>query len=217
MAKLISLHEALAFIENNAHVLGHQDCKLEHAHNRVLAQDIRAATTLPPLSVSAMDGYAVNDDGDLAQGAALSVIGTSPAGNPFTGPIDKNQCVRIYTGGAVPPGANRVIMQENVTRVGDIITLSEPLSPALHIRAAGIDFHQGDRIADQGTRLDAYGLAQIAAANIDTVTVYKRPKVALIANGDELVKPGSELKSGQIISSNAYALSALIKAWGAEP
>lgn len=216
MAKLISVETALEKIMHSARPVDTETCALENASGRVLAQDVNAKTTLPPLSVSAMDGYAVCAEQPLESGTRLKIIGASPAGNPFQGTVKPGECVRIYTGGAVPNGAGRVVIQENTRADKGEIILTQPPSPALHIRAAGIDFFKGDPIARAGTRLDPFSIAKIAAANIAHVLVYRRPRVAIIANGDELVRPGSELKPGHIINSNAYGLAPLIKEWGGE-
>ena len=216
MAKLISVIQALDIIKNTAQVLGDEWVDIGKADGRVLAQDILAKTTLPPLSASAMDGYAVKLSPEYNIGTKLDLIGVSPAGDPFKGVVKTGQAVRIYTGGAVPEGADHVIMQENVKAGDGFITLSQPISPSTHIRKAGIDFKQGACIAKQGQRLDPYALALIAAANHDKIKVYKRPMIALIANGDELVPPGTSLKTGQIISSNSYGLAPLLKGFGVQ-
>ena len=221
MAKLISVATALAAISDAANPMGLQTVPLAELDGYVLAEDAFAKTTLPPLDASAMDGYAVKLEAHHKQGSQFTQIGESPAGNPFPGTVGADETVRIFTGGAVPDGANHVIMQENISTGsgadGNTITLTEPISPASHIRKAGIDFSEGQMIVPAGTKLDAYAIALLAAANHGSAQVYKRPKVALIANGDELVEPGSTLHTGAVVSSNPSGLAPLIKAWGAEP
>ncbi len=217
MAKLISVATALAAISDTAKPLDVQTLPLAMLNSHVLVQDAYAKTTLPPLDASAMDGYAVKLEKHHKQGSTFTQIGESPAGNPYPGKIGADEAVRIFTGGAVPDGANHVIMQENVQVDGMTITLSEPVSPASHIRKAGIDFSEGQVVVKAGTYLDAYAIALLAAANNGTAQVYKRPKVALIANGDELTEPGGILRTGAVVSSNPSALAPLIKSWGAEP
>ncbi len=215
MAKLISVQAAHDIIARNASPLSTDIIPLRSAHGHVLAQDIQAKVTLPPLGASAMDGYAVKLEPHYAQGAVFTRIGEAPAGAPFQGSVKQGECVRIFTGGAVPDGANHVIMQENVSVDGNKITLTKPISPASHIRKAGIDFKIGDMVLKQGHMLDAYGIAMLAATNHGEVKVFKRPKVALIANGDELTEPGTNASIGNVISSNPYALAPLIESWGA--
>lgn len=217
MAKLISVATALAAISETAKPMVVQNLPLAKLNGHILAEDALARTTLPPLDASAMDGYAVRLEDQHKQGSQFTQIGESPAGNPFTDTVGTDETVRIFTGGAVPDGANHVIMQENVSVNGDIITLTEPISPAKHIRKAGIDFSEGQMIVKAGTKLDAYALALLAAANYGSARVYRRPKVALIANGDELIKPGGTLYAGAVVSSNPSGLAPLIQSWCAEP
>jgi len=217
MANLISVATALAAISDAANPMAVQYLPLAKLSGHILAEDALAKTTLPPLDASAMDGYAVKLEPHHKQGSTFTQIGESPAGNPYAGTVGTDETVRIFTGGAVPDGANHVIMQENISVDGNIITLTEPISPASHIRKSGIDFSEGQCVVKAGTRLDAYALALLAAANRGGAHVYKRPRVALIANGDELVKPGEALRTGAVVSSNPSGLALLIDAWGGEP
>ncbi len=217
MGKLISVATALASISDAAKPMGFESLALKELDGHVLAENALAKTTLPPLDASAMDGYAVKLEDRHKQGSVFNQIGASPAGSPFAGTVGKDETVRIFTGGAVPDGANHVIMQENVSAEGDKVTLVEPIFPASHIRKAGIDFTEGQLVVNAGAKLDAYAIALLAAANHGTVSVRKRPKVALIANGDELLEPGSKLHKGAVVSSNPSGLAPLITSWGAEP
>jgi len=216
MAKLISVDEALSLIAKTASPLPPTNVKLIDAHGHVLAKDMRAGVTLPPLDASAMDGYAVKLKDHHKQGSMFTLIGEAPAGAPYDGEVGTDETVRIFTGGAVPSDANHVIMQENVSADGAKITLTEPISPASHIRKAGIDFAKGDVIVRKGNKLGAYDLAILAAANCADLPVTRRPLIALIANGDELVAPGSPALGGQVISSNPYGLAPLLESWGAD-
>ena len=216
MANLINVNEAQDIILRLAKTLGVVEVPIAKAHGYTLAGDACAHVSLPPLDASAMDGYAIACKPHHAKGSVFHMIGEAPAGAPYAGEVGANECVRIFTGGAIPKGANHIIMQENVDADGTEITLSEPISPATHIRKAGIDFAEGDVILQKGTRLDAYEIALLAAANHGHVSVYKRPKLAIIANGDELIEPGQPAPLGSVISSNPYGLAPLIEAWGAD-
>ena len=179
-----------------------------------LAQDIMAKVTLPPRDASAMDGYAVKLANVRKSGAAITVIGEAPAGSPFQGTVDEGEAVRIFTGGAVPDGADHIVIQENAQLHGDTLTTMTDNETARHIRKAGIDFSKGQTLITAGTRLSPAHIALAAAANHAELPIYKRPVVALIANGDELKAPGSAARDGDIISSNAAGLGALIQSWG---
>ena len=189
---------------------------LDKAVGAILAEDITAKITLPPLSASAMDGYAVRLSDVPKAGAKLTVIGQSPAGHPFQGTVKTGQAVRIFTGGAVPKGADHIVIQENAARDGDMLTTLFDNPAPRHIRQAGIDFKAGDTLITKGTRLGPMHIAIAAAANYAELPVYKRPIVALIANGDELKAPGSEVSATDVISSNPAGLGALIRQWGGE-
>jgi molybdopterin molybdotransferase len=216
MAALVPVTDALALIAGNSAPLGTQTLPIRDAIGHVLAQDVQARVTHPPLDASAMDGYAIKLAADHKAGSKFTLIGEAPAGRPFDGTVGDGETVRIFTGGAVPDGANHVIIQENVSSDGDIITLTEPPSPAAHIRKAGIDLKSGTTVLEKGTLLDPNACALLAAANHAQVEVYQKPVITLMANGDELVEPGSELEIGQIVSSNPYGLGPLLESWGAE-
>ncbi|WP_026941836.1 molybdopterin molybdotransferase MoeA [Hellea balneolensis] len=182
----------------------------------ILAEDINAKITLPPLAASAMDGYAVRLSDARKAGARLKVIGRSPAGHPFQGRVNSGQAVRIFTGGAVPEGADHIVIQENAKREGDTLTTLFDNDAPRHIRKAGIDFKLGDTLITKGTRIGPMNIAIAAAANYADLPIYKRPVIALIANGDELKAPGSHVSTTDIISSNPAGLGALIRHWGGE-
>ena len=189
---------------------------LEKSLGAVLAKDITAQITLPPLAASAMDGYAVKLADVRKAGAKLTVIGESPAGHPFKGTVNTGDAVRIFTGGAVPQGADHIVIQENAAREGDVLTTLFDNEAPRHIRQAGIDFTKDDTLLTKGTVIGPMHIAIAAAANHAVLPTYKRPVVALIANGDELRAPGSVVSNTDIISSNPAGLGALIRQWGGE-
>ena len=210
-----TVEEAIAAVLEGAAPLAAERVDLSALAGRILAENVKAAITQPPFAASAMDGYAVRYE-DAQQGAALEVTGEAPAGAPFAGNVGAGETVRIFTGGVVPDGADHVIIQEDVTRDGDAITINEPQETPRHIRAAGIDFEKGDVLAKAGARLHEIHGSIFAAANVESVSVFRRPRVAVFSNGDELREPGVELNPGQIVNSNHYALSESIRSWGGE-
>ncbi|WP_411818378.1 gephyrin-like molybdotransferase Glp [Hyphococcus sp. DH-69] len=213
---MITVDDAISRILNRAAPLGTEQVSISALVGRIAATDVKAEITQPPYAASAMDGYAVIK-ADAVKGAKLRIIGEAPAGTPFDGEVKPGSAVRIYTGGVVPAGADYVVIQEDVSRDGDIICIEAEQSGSSNIRAAGIDFLKGDVIVKAGTSLHEIHGSICAAANIPKIEVMRRPKVAFFANGDELVEPGADLSPGQIVNSNRYALSAMIKAWGGEP
>lgn len=209
---MISVEDALARLIALADPLGVEDVAIAQAAGRVLRAPVRAARDQPPFASAAMDGYAVVDP--VHPGAVLRVTGQAAAGAGFEGRLGPGEAVRIFTGAPVPEGATRVVMQEHVTRDGDNITLAQPPDVSAHIRAKGLDFKLGDQISAP-RRLHPVDLALLAAMNCDRVTVSKRPDVAIIPTGDELVMPGEAPRPDQIIASNAFAIKALAEAEGA--
>ena len=215
MAELISVYAALEKISSTAQEPKTESMPLELAFGRTLAQDVKAQLTQPPFKASAMDGYAVRLE-DAEDGRELKVIGEAPAGHSFEGKIEPGQALRIFTGGVIPKGADHIVIQEDVIAKGDMITINDTQTPPAHIRLAGIDFKVGEILFRNGTRLNAVHLSTIAAANISHVKVTKRPAIGIFANGDELIKVGTDVQQGQIISSTPYAISALVQSWGGE-
>jgi len=213
---MISLNDALKLIVDNRPNYGVVSADLKDALGAFCAQDVTAKLTMPPFDASAMDGYAVRA-AEAAEGAQLTVIGEAPAGTPYAGSLSKSQAVRIFTGGPVPQGADSIVIQENVDASGNNITIE--IAPKLgnSIRKAGIDFKTGEVLIPKGVRISPAHIALAASGNHAAIPIYCRPKVALIANGDELRPPGSPLEDGQIISSNSAGLAALLEFWGAEP
>ncbi len=189
---------------------------LAAARGRTLARDLAALRTQPPFNASAMDGYALRADDLATVPRRLRVIGASAAGHGFSGALAAGEAVRIFTGAPVPPGADTVIIQENTTADGDQVTILEAEARGRNIRLAGLDFNEGDALLTRGLRLGPCELALAAAMNHATVPVTRRPRIALLATGDELVKPGDALGPDQIVTSNTYAVGAYAEAAGAE-
>lgn len=212
---MITRQEALAHIGNVPAIQEKGTLPLEACVGRILAEDVAARLTHPPAAMSAMDGYAVPFTETLHEGP-LTLIGEAAAGTPFDGIVAAGQCVRVFTGSVIPRGCDHVIIQEVVRRQEDTIWIDVPQTSPRNIRQAGIDFHEGQVLLEAGTRIRPAHLSICAAANHASMIVYRRPRVALLTNGDELKPPGSDLQPGQIISSNEYALMALLHDWGAE-
>jgi molybdopterin molybdotransferase len=213
---LISVAEALDHVLAHAAPLPAEEVPLEAAAGRVLAYDLKARRTQPPADVSAMDGYAVRAADVGAAPARLKVIGEVPAGRPFSVDIGAGEAARIFTGGFVPTGADTVVVQELTKRDGDWVEVQKATTKGRNVRPQGLDFRQGDKLFAKGHRLTARDLALVAGMNHPLVPVYRKPKVALFATGDELVPPGTEPGPGQIVYSNGFALAALIRAEGAD-
>lgn len=189
---------------------------LAEAWNRVSAAPVVARLTQPPSDVSAMDGYALRAaDGGL--GATVTVIGAAPAGHPFAGSVGAGQTVRLFTGSVVPDGADAILLQEDATRDGDSVRVNEAVVPGRYIRRAGQDFARGDVVIAAGRRLTARDVGLAAAANHPWLSVHRRPRIGLLATGDEIAMPGEPIPAGGIVSSNSHALAALVRAAGGEP
>ena len=188
---------------------------LADARGRTLAEPLQAKRDQPPFSASVMDGYAIRSR-DEKIGATLKVIAESAAGHGWNGTVKAAEAVRIFTGAPVPNGADQVVIQENVTRTGDTITIGPDAMYNMNIRPQGADFTK-DFVLSAPRELRASDLALIAAMNHATVRVTRRPKVALISTGDELLMPGGDPAPDQIIASNVFALQAMLKDAGADP
>ena len=209
---MITVDAALEKLLALAAQLEVEEVALRAAAGRTLARPVTARRDQPPFSAAAMDGYAIA--ADPAPGDRLAVIGEAAAGHGFDGSVGQGQAVRIFTGAPVPAGATRVIIQEDTARDGDTITLTADPGQRLHVRAMGADFRVGDRL-EAPRVLSPSDVALLAAMNIDTVPVTRRPEVAIIATGDELVQPGENPGPDQIIASNSYGLAALVERLGA--
>ena len=190
---------------------------LREADGRVLACDLVAKRTQPPFPASAMDGYAVRHADIATVPSELTVIGQSAAGHGFSGEVGKGEAVRIFTGAPLAAGADTVVIQENVERLSQTrIRVVEAAGPGRHIRGAGLDFDEGEKLLEAGDRLDAGRLMLAAAMNHATLPVRRRPLVGILATGDELVAPGEEPGPDQIIASNTFGVAAIVEEAGGE-
>ncbi|MDA9476036.1 molybdenum cofactor biosynthesis protein MoaA [Bradyrhizobium sp. CCBAU 65884] len=213
---LMPVSDALAAVLAGAEPLPAEMVSLDEAYHRVLAQDVAARRTQPPQAMSAMDGYAVRAADAATIDSRLTMIGEVAAGRPFTERVGAGEAVRIFTGGVVPDGADAVVIQEDTIAEGKHVTIKEAAIVGRHIRPAGVDFREGDVLLRKGTRLTERDLALAAGMNHPQLAVCRRPKVAILATGDELVMPGATPGHGQIVYSNGYALHALARSEGAE-
>lgn len=213
---LLAVEDALQRVTAGLDPLETESVPLADAADRVLGQDLASKLTQPPFASSAMDGYAVRAVDTATLPVSLTVIGESAAGRPFSKPLGAGEAVRIYTGAAVPEGADRIIIQEDTAgeEAGKVI-IGENAELAVYIRPKGVDFSQGDRLLTKGTVLKPRDLLLAAAMNYDQLPVIRRPHVAVLATGDELQPPGTDpLGDGQIISSIPYGLATLIEQAG---
>ena len=211
---LMPVAEALQRVLADAVPLAAEAVPLNDALGRVLTQDVAALRTQPPASVSAMDGYAVRAADVAVVPATLTLIGEVAAGHPFEGTVGPGQAARIFTGGVIPAGADAVVIQEVTSREGNAVIVQKPVAEGRNIRRQGIDFTQGDVLLRKGQRLSGRDLMLAAAMNHPTLSVHRRPKVAVVGTGDELVPPGSTPGPGEIVFSNGFALNALARGEG---
>lgn len=212
---LTSVDEALASILTVA-PLSVEETAIGHSGGRTLALPLRALRTHPPFDCSAMDGYAVRAAEAMA-GSALHLVGEAAAGHVFGGALSAGEAVRIFTGGVIPDGADAVLVQENADRIGDAIHVREGVRAGNHIRRAGLDFRKDEEILAAGTVLSPRALGLAAALGYAFVPTYRRPRVAILATGDELVLPGVEPAPGQIVMSNSFMIAALVETEGGVP
>ncbi|HRJ69017.1 MAG TPA: molybdopterin molybdotransferase MoeA [Beijerinckiaceae bacterium] len=214
-APLLPVEEALRRVLDGVRTLESETVALTAAGGRTLASDLAARRTQPPWANSAMDGYAVRA-ADTPAGAVLTLIGESAAGQAFAGAIGPGQTVRIFTGAPIPDGADAILIQENASAEGARITVAESVRPGQFVRTAGLDFAAGQTLLKAGTRLGPTEVALAAAMNHAVVPVVRRPRVAVLATGDELVLPGENPGQDQIVASNNFAIAAAAEAYGAE-
>lgn len=212
---MIGYDEATQRVLEIARPLQSETVTLAEAHNRVLAEAVRASSDAPRVALSAMDGWAVRSE-DIVEGPArLRIAGEVFAGGDHAGRVQAGECIRIYTGAPLPPGADRVVIQELVTRDGGYAVLPHPVPQARHVRAPGSDFRQGDVLLAEGRRLDARALVTVAAADTGSVKVVRAPELAILSTGDELAEPGTaRLDPRRIPESLSVGLAAMASDWG---
>ena len=213
--KNLTVEDARARILDGAAPLGVETVPLARSLNRVLAQPVAAARPQPPFDASAMDGWAIRR-ADYAPGKTFAVAGESAAGKAYPRVVQPGEAVRIFTGAPVPAGADLVIIQEEAVRDSDSVRFEAGETPKSNIRAAGGDFRAGDVLLPPGVVIDAWRLGLVASAGLAEVAVARRPRVAILATGDELVPPGAEPRPDQIFESGSFSLVALVEAWGGE-
>jgi molybdopterin molybdotransferase len=214
---MIPVAEAQQRILSGLHAIGAETIGLDAALGRTLAEDVRARLTQPPAPVSAMDGYAVRAADIASLPASLKRIGQAPAGHPFDGKVGPGECVRIFTGGEVPEGADTILIQEDAEESDGIVRPKESVKRGTYVRPAGLDFREGDVVLREGLTLDPRHIGLAAASNHAWLSVRRRPRVAILATGDEIVLPGTLPKKGQIVSSNGPSLAAFVRRAGGEP
>jgi molybdopterin molybdotransferase len=214
---MISVDEARKRILTSLSPVPAESISVDAGLGRVLAADVVARVTQPPAAVSAMDGYAVRGSDVATAPVNLTQIGAVPAGGAFTGTVGPGQCVRIFTGAPLPAGTDTIVIQEDTHAQGERITVQEAAPTGRYVRAAGLDFKAGEIGIPAGRVLGVRDVGLAAAMNHPWLSVRRRPRVAILATGDEIVMPGDPIGRSQIVSSNAIALSAFVSAWGGIP
>jgi molybdopterin molybdotransferase len=197
--------------------LGAEQIALSNAVGRVLAEDVAARRTQPPFAVSAMDGYAVRAADVAEVPARLKVVGAVPAGQSYPGTLGRGQAVRIFTGAPLPDGADAIVIQEDTARDGDVVLVREAAPAGHYVRPAGLDFREGDLGLRAGRRLTARDIGLAAAMNRPWLLLRRKPRIAILPTGDEVVMPGDPVGPNQIVSSNGLALAALVDQCGGIP
>jgi molybdopterin molybdotransferase len=214
---VISVAEAEERILAGLSPVGAEEVSLTDALGRTLAKDVRARLTQPPWPVSAMDGYAVRAADVRIVPVDLEIVAEVPAGQAHAGTVGAGQCARIFTGAPLPSGTDAIVIQEDAERRGHRVTIKESAPKDRYVRPAGLDFAQGDVGIAAGRRLGARDIGLAAAMNVPWLRVRRRPRVAILATGDEIVRPGDPVGPHQIVSSNGFALAACVTAFGGVP
>ena len=215
MSGMISVEEALERILASVEApLAEERVPLEQALGRTLARDVAALRTQPPFLNSAMDGYAIRAADAARPPSSFKVVGESAAGRAFAGALAAGEAARIFTGAPMPAGADAVVIQEDVRREGDRIALTKPVEAGENLRRMGMDFAEGEVVLKAGRRLTPRDVSLAAAANHVDLVARRRARVAILATGDELVKPGQPAGPAQIVASNTYAVAGVVQACG---
>jgi molybdopterin molybdotransferase len=214
---MLSVEAAEARIVAAFSPLKSERVEISHALGRVLAEDAVAKLTQPPFDVSSMDGYAVRADDAAKIPAQLKIVGDAPAGRPFKGRLGAGEAVRIYTGAVVPQGADAIVIQENTESDGKTVTIKSAAERGRHIRRAGLDFRKGNTLIARGRYLTARDVALLAAGDLAEVSVTRKPRIAVVATGDELSRPGEKRGPGGIVASSNYGIAALVEKWCGVP
>jgi molybdopterin molybdotransferase len=214
---MLAVDEALKSVLLGIKQLDYEQISIDQSLGRVLAIDLISRLTQPPSAVSAMDGYAVSVNDLATIPVTLKQIGESAAGKSFNGKILAGQTVRIFTGASIPEGANTIIMQEDTEKSAGGIIIKEAAPEGKYIRPAGMDFKKGQKLLKAGTRLNARNIGLAAAMNIPWIKVTRKPRIAILSTGNELVLPGEFVGQDKIISSNSLGLAAMVSANGGIP
>ena len=214
---MIPVAEAIARVLAEARPLPAEMVSLGDGLGRVLAEDLASRRTQPPTAVSAMDGYAVRAEDVARTPAELRIVGEIAAGAAWTGEVGQGEAARIFTGAPVPEGADAIVIQEDCERAGDLVSVREAAKAGAFVRPAGLDFAEGDVLLRAGRRLNSRDIGLAAAMNRPWLPVARRPRVALLATGDEIALPGEPLGPQQIVSSSGPGLAALVAEAGGVP
>lgn len=214
---MLTVAEALDRILSAFTPLPGETVPLSDGLGRVLAQDVTARVTQPPKAVSAMDGYAVRAADVAEVPCVLRQIAEVPAGQSHEGPVSSGETVRIFTGAPLPDDTDSIVIQENTETEGDRIRVLESVSAGTYVRPAGLDFRAGEVGVPAGKRLTSRDIGLAAAMNVPWLKVHRRPRIAILATGDEVVMPGEPVGPNQILSSNGPSLAAFVRAHGGEP
>ncbi|MGH7112141.1 MAG: molybdopterin molybdotransferase MoeA, partial [Stellaceae bacterium] len=211
---MIPVEEALARLLAPLAALPPEQISLADGLGRVLAEDVAARRTQPPFAASAMDGYAVRAEDLAVIPVDLKIVAEVPAGTGFGGHVGAGEAARIFTGAPLPQGTDTVVIQEDATREGERVTIREGAARGRHVRREGLDFREGEILLKAGKRLTARDVGLLAAMNRPWLSVHRRPRVAILSTGDEIVMPGEPIGPHQIVSSNSLALCAFVAACG---